>query len=130
MDYKRIDGIFVAGKQGEFFSMPVAERKRSFELAINATADHAGTIMSCSDQNLNAVVELAKHAEAAGADLIVVHAPVLHFVTAQDEILYEYYRYLSERVEIGIAMWSHPDSGYLIRRSTAVCSKYGGLEQR
>ncbi|RYE85346.1 MAG: dihydrodipicolinate synthase family protein, partial [Hyphomicrobiales bacterium] len=26
-----IDGLFIAGKQGEFFSMSVEERKRSFE---------------------------------------------------------------------------------------------------
>ena len=38
--------------------------------------------MSCSDQNLDTVIELAKHAQAIGADYIVVHAPVLHFLPA------------------------------------------------
>jgi 4-hydroxy-tetrahydrodipicolinate synthase len=111
----KIDGVFVAGKQGEFFSMSVPERKRTFEIAIDeAKKGGFQTIMSCSDQNLDTVIDLAKHAEAAGADYIVVHAPVLHFLSAQDQTLYEYYRYISERVDIGIAMWSHPDSGYLM----------------
>ena len=41
-----IDGLFVAGKQGEFFSMSVDERKRSFDLAVAACRERAQTIMS------------------------------------------------------------------------------------
>ncbi len=110
-----IDGLFIGGKQGEYFSMTLEERKRVFEIAADATrGTGAGTIMSCSDQNMETVIALARHAEAVGADYIVVHAPVLHFVTDRDEVLFEYYRTISEAVEIGIAMWSHPDSGYLM----------------
>ncbi len=120
-----IDGLFVSGKQGEFASMSVPERKRTFEVAVDATKGHAQTIMSCSDQNIDTVIELAKHAQAVGADYIVVHAPVLHFLTAQDQTLYEYYRYIGEQVDIGIAMWSHPDSGYLM--SPELCAKVAEL---
>ena len=108
-----IDGVFVCGKQGEFFSMSVAERKRSFDIAVEELGGHR-TILSCSDQNLDTVIDLAKHAQAIGADYIVVHAPVLHFSHEQDDTLYHYYRTISEQVEIGIALWSHPDSGYLM----------------
>lgn len=120
-----IDGVFVAGKQGEFFSMSLAERKLSFDIAADALRGRAGTIMSCSDQNLDTVLALADHAQAVGADFIVVHAPVLHFLTDRDETLYEYYRYISERVEIGIALWSHPDSGYLL--SPELCTRLAEL---
>ncbi len=109
-----IDGVFVCGKQGEFFSMSVEERKRTFDIAVDEIGGRAGTIMSCSDQNLDVVVDLARHAQRIGADYIVVHAPVLHFLSGRDETLYEYYRTLGERVDIGIALWSHPDSGYLM----------------
>ena len=122
----KIDGVFVAGKQGEFFSMSVPERKRTFEIAVDeARAGGFQTIMSCSDQNMDTVIDLAKHAEAIGADYIVVHAPVLHFFKAQDQTLYEYYRYISEKVNIGIAMWSHPDSGYLM--SPELCARIAEL---
>lgn len=121
-----IDGVFVSGKQGEFFSMSVDERKRSFTIAAEeARAAGKRTIMSCSDQNLAVVLELARHAEACGADYIVVHAPVLHFVRRQDEILWEYYRHVSERTGLGIAMWSHEDSGYLM--SPALCARIAEL---
>jgi 4-hydroxy-tetrahydrodipicolinate synthase len=121
-----IDGVFIAGKQGEFFSMSVPERKRTFEIAVDAAKKHGfQTIMSCSDQNMDVVIDLAKHAEAIGADYIVVHAPVLHFFKSQDQTLYEYYKYISEQTNIGIAMWSHPDSGYLM--SPELCAKIAEL---
>src|SRR5262245_60071303 len=56
-----IDGVFVCGKQGEFFSMSVAERKRSFDIAVEELGGHR-TILSCSDQNLGTVIDLARHA--------------------------------------------------------------------
>ena len=121
-----IDGFFIAGKQGEFFSMTLAERKRTFELAVEACGDKAATIMSCSDQNMDVVIDLARHAQDVGADYIVVHAPILHFFKKQDETLYRYYKKISDAVDIGIALWSHPDSGYLM--SPELCNRLADIE--
>ena len=120
-----IEGIFISGKQGEFFSMSLEERKKTFDIGVAATRNVGATIMSCSDQNLDTVIELAKHAQTIGADYIVVHAPILHFVTDRDETIYQYYKYISDRVDIGIAMWSHPDSGYLM--SPELCNRVADL---
>ncbi len=116
--------MFVCGKQGEFFSMSLAERKRTFEIAIEELGGQR-TIMSCSDQNMDVVLDLARHAKAIGSDYIVVHAPVLHFLHKQDDTLYQYYKHISEQVEIGIALWSHPDSGYLM--SPELCARIAEL---
>ena len=35
-----IDGVFIAGKQSEFFSMSIAERKRSFEIVVDEIGEH------------------------------------------------------------------------------------------
>jgi len=121
-----IDGFFIAGKQGEFFSMSVDERKRCFDMAVDAAGGRAQTIMSCSDQNMDVVIDLAKHAQACGADYIVVHAPVLHFLKAQDETLIRYYETIAEKVDIGMALWSHPDSGYLM--SPQLCNRLADIE--
>ena len=119
-----IDGLFISGKQGEFFSMSVAERKRTFEIAVDETGalgSRSGTILSCSDQNIDTVIDLARHAEAIGADYIVVHAPTLNFGKDIDSTVYEYYRYVAGQVNIGIAMWSHEDAGYLM--SPELCAR-------
>jgi 4-hydroxy-tetrahydrodipicolinate synthase len=120
-----IDGIFVGGKQSEFFSMSLAERKRLVEITLDEIGKKAGVIASCSDQNMDTVIELARHAQSAGAPYIVVHAPVLHFLSARDETLYRYYQTISEQVDIGIAMWSHEDSGYLM--SPELCARIADL---
>ena len=121
-----VAGLFVSGKQGEFFSMSLEERKRCLELAVEAAGGRAQTMMSCSDQNLDVVLDLARHAADAGADYIVVHAPTLHFVTEHDETVYRYYAAISEAVDIGIALWSHPDSGYLM--SPGLCDRLADLD--
>ncbi|MCG8627017.1 MAG: dihydrodipicolinate synthase family protein [Proteobacteria bacterium] len=125
IDDLSISGLFIAGKQGEFFSMSMEERKRNLDIAVDECGDKASIIMSASDQNMDSVIELAHYAESHGADYIVVHAPVLHFVTNQDEILYAYYKRLCDRLHIGIAMWSHPDSGYLM--SPELCARIAEL---
>jgi 4-hydroxy-tetrahydrodipicolinate synthase len=109
-----IDGVFIAGKQSEFFSMSIPERKRSMEIVVDEIGAKAGVIASCSDQNMDVVIDLAKHAQAIGAPYIVVHAPVLHFLHIQDESLFQDSKTISGQVDIGIAMWSHEDSGHLI----------------
>ncbi|MCE8554037.1 dihydrodipicolinate synthase family protein [Ruegeria pomeroyi] len=120
-----IAGLFICGKQGEFFSMSLEERKRNLEVAVEECAGRAGTMMSVSDQNFHTVLELARHAQDVGANYIVVHAPVLHFVHDRDALLFEYYKAISEAVDIGIAMWSHPDSGYLM--SPELCARIADL---
>ena len=116
-----IQGLFIAGKQGEFFAMSLDERKRNFEIAVDETGDAAQTIMSCSDQNFDTVIDLARHAEHIGADFIVVHAPMLHFISDRDDTIFNYYDEICKTTNIGVAMWSHPDSGYLM--SPELCAR-------
>ncbi len=111
----QLGGLFVSGKQGESFSMSVAERKRTFELAVEEAAGHCGIVTSCSDANLDVVLDLARHSQAIGADYIVVHSPVLHFHHDHEATVYEYYRHLSEQLDIGITLWNHPDCGYVMQ---------------
>ncbi|MEM7084055.1 MAG: dihydrodipicolinate synthase family protein [Pseudomonadota bacterium] len=115
IDDLRIQGLFIAGKQGEYFSMSLEERKRNFEVAVDECDGKAGVIVSVSDQNFDTVKALSHHAQNCGADYIVVHAPTLSFVHERGEVLYQYYKALCDELDIGIAMWSHPDTGYLMQ---------------
>jgi 4-hydroxy-tetrahydrodipicolinate synthase len=124
IDELLVDGFFVGGKQGEYFSMSVAERKLLAETAVrtcSARPSTAGVMISCSDQNLDTVLELAHHAVSVGADYVVVHSPVLHFATDVDQLVYEYYRCLADALPIGLVMWSHPDAGYVM--SPELCAR-------
>ncbi len=118
-------GLFIAGKQAEFFSMSLEERKRLLEIAVDEAGDSCGTMMSCSDENLDTVLELADHAQGAGADYIIVHSPPLYFHKSVDEVLYEYYRHICAQVEIGVAIWHQPDYGYVM--GPEVCARIAEL---
>ena len=124
-----IDGLFIAGKQGEFFSLSLDERKRLMSVAVDETRKVSGgkaqTIMSASDQNLDTVIDLARHAQTIGADYVVVHAPTLHFHTAHADCVLEYYRHIASKVDIAIALWSHPDNGFLL--SPELCARLGEI---
>ena len=117
-----IAGLFVNGKQGEFYAMSLEERRRTAELAVEeARAAGGGVMVSCSDQSLDTVIELARHAQAIGADYIVVHTPLLYFGAHTADTLFEYYRTISKSVELGIALWNQPpDCGYLLEPETAL----------
>ncbi|MFM8631059.1 MAG: dihydrodipicolinate synthase family protein [Betaproteobacteria bacterium] len=129
----KLGGLFVAGKQAEFFSMSIGERKRLMELAVEVASaagdrggiSRCGIVTSCSDTNLDVVLELAEHSKNIGADYVIVHSPVLHFGADTDVTIYEYYRYLSEKIDLGLAMWNHPDCGYVM--SPELCARIAAL---
>jgi 4-hydroxy-tetrahydrodipicolinate synthase len=129
----KLGGLFIAGKQAEFFSMSIAERKRLMDLSVEVASDAGnrngagacGIVTSCSDTNLDVVLELAEHSKNIGADYVIVHSPVLHFGADTDETIYEYYRYLSEKIDLGLAMWNHPDCGYVM--SPELCARIAEL---
>lgn len=112
-----IRGLFVNGKQGEFASMTVDERKATVEVAVEeARLFDGGVLVSVSDQHIEVAADLARHAEAAGAHLIVAHTPLLYFGAHTDDTIVEYYRYLAAQVSIGVVLWNQPpDCGYLLR---------------
>ncbi len=125
VDDLEIDGLFIAGKQAEFFSLSLKERKRTFDIAVDEVGDRCGTIMSCSDENLDVVLELANYAQSIGADYVIVHSPPLYFHQDVDEVLEEYYSYISNQVDIGIAMWHQPNYGYTM--SPELCARIAKL---
>jgi 4-hydroxy-tetrahydrodipicolinate synthase len=125
IDDLKIAGLFVNGKQAEFFSMTLDERKQQFDIVMDEVGDRCGTVMSCSDENLDTVLELGRHAQDIGADWIIVHAPPLYFHHDVDAVLTEYYRHIAEQLDIGICIWHQPDYGYVVEPET--CAKIAEL---
>ena len=126
VDDLKIAGLFINGKQGEFFSMTLEERKRQFDIVVEEVGDRCRTVMSCSDENLNTVLELGQHAQDIGADWIIVHAPPLYFHTNVDAVLKEYYRHIAEKLDIGVAIWHQPDYNYIVEPE--VCAEIADIE--
>jgi 4-hydroxy-tetrahydrodipicolinate synthase len=117
-----IAGLFVNGKQGEFYAMTLAERKHAAEVAAEeARLAGRGLMVSCSDQSLDTVIELARHAQSIGAQYIVVHTPLLYFGAHTEDTLVAYYSEVAASVDIGVTLWNQPpDCGYLLEPETCL----------
>jgi 4-hydroxy-tetrahydrodipicolinate synthase len=75
------------GNTGEFWALSPTERRRVVELTIDASAGRSSVIVGVGGA-LEDAVGLARHAEAAGADGLMIHHPVHPYVTEEGYLAY------------------------------------------
>src|SRR4249919_1373316 len=85
LSFKRLTGLFAAGGTGEFFSLTPSEVGAVVSAAITETNGQTPVIAGCGYGTAIAV-ELAKSAEAAGADGILLLPPYL-MVPSQEGLM-------------------------------------------
>src|SRR3569623_2132857 len=85
LSFKRLTGLFAAGGTGEFFSLTPAEVDSVVAAAVKETGGQTPVIAGCGYGTAIAV-ELAKSAEAAGADGLLLLPPYL-MVPSQDGLM-------------------------------------------
>ena len=63
-----IAGLYVCGATGDGFKMPLSDRKRAAEIAVDLSRDREGTvIVHVGSSNSRDAMELAEHASNTGA---------------------------------------------------------------
>jgi len=85
LSFKRLTGLFAAGGTGEFFSLTPAEVGAVVAAAVKETNGRTPVIAGCGYGTATAV-ELAKSAEAAGADGLLLLPPYL-MVPSQEGLM-------------------------------------------
>ena len=71
---QNVDGIYAVGGTSEFCTLSTEERKKCLETIISA-ADGAKVIAHVGAPSLREALELARHAESVGADMLSAVAP-------------------------------------------------------
>ena len=99
-----VGGLSVHSIHQEFWTLTAAERKRVTEIVIDAAGGKAPVIAGVSDNSARNVVDLARHAEAAGADAVMLWPPFYGPRTAGG--VRAFYEYVAERIDIGIFAYS------------------------
>lgn len=99
-----VNGLYLSSIYQEFWTMTTNERKRVAEIVIESTAGRVPVIVGTSHTSVRDVLDLAKHAQAAGADLIMVWPPF--YGPRTEDGVRAFYEYVSERVDIGICLYS------------------------
>ena len=100
------DGVVVLGTTGEFPSFSVAERKKVAEAAFRHR--NALNIIVCSGtSNFPETIELSQHAEANGADGLLI-VPPFYYKHPHPDGLTKYYTLIFEKVKIPINLYHIP----------------------
>src|ERR1700716_3441134 len=100
------DGVVVLGTTGEFPSFSLAERKKVAETAFKYR--NGLNIIVCSGtSNFPETIELSQHAEANGADGLLI-VPPFYYKHPHPDGLTKYYTLIFEKVKIPINLYHIP----------------------
>jgi 4-hydroxy-tetrahydrodipicolinate synthase len=114
IDTLQLGGLFLNGLQGEGFSQTITERKRVFKIAIEESKGDTAIMPYTADPVLENVVEMTRYAEDNGADYAIIINPKFYFGSMTDEGVFRYYKYIADRVNIGIVLFNQMEHGYLM----------------
>jgi len=107
----KIDGVFCTGVMGEFWSLTKEERKRIVEIVVEeAHRRGVKVIAHTAHHSAHETVELTRHAEAAGADFVILMNP--YYPPPTEQTIYEWFQFVASRVNIGIWMFDAEFSRY------------------
>ena len=113
-DVLQLGGMYVNALQGESLYQTIAERKRIFKLAVDATKGNMAILAYTSDPALENAIEMTKYAEDIGADYAGIVNPKFYLVPMTDDGVFQYFKYIADRVNIGIVVLNQMEHGYLM----------------
>ena len=99
-----VDGLWVLGASGQFYTLSERQRDVVTETAIEAARGRVPVLIGCIDSSPDRCVERGKRAKAAGADGIFATAPIFDAVT-QVEVL-AHFRRIRECVDLSLVAYN------------------------
>lgn len=101
-----VHGVLINGSSGEWWAQSTDERRATAETAIAAVAGRIPVVVGCTGFTADAVVDLARHAQAAGADGVLSTPPPYAHPT-QDEIV-RFYAKIDAGVDLPLVVYNWP----------------------
>jgi dihydrodipicolinate synthase/N-acetylneuraminate lyase len=95
-------GLVAPVNAGEFYTLTDDERKRVVEIVAEENAGKVPFVAGCSAVSARHAAMLARHAQSAGAAAVMAMPPVIR--KSAGEEIFQYYRELSEAVEIPVIL--------------------------
>ncbi len=102
----KVQGFYPCGTYGSGPLMSVEERKTVAELVINEVNGRIPVILHVGGCSTRSVVDLAKHAEKAGADAVAAVPPI--YYGFGDDAVERHFRKLVEAVSIPVFIYNNP----------------------
>jgi 4-hydroxy-tetrahydrodipicolinate synthase len=101
-----VDGVVACGSTGEFAAMSGAERRFVVETVIDQAANRVPVVAQTGAVSTAEAVELSRHAEAAGASVLMVVSPYYEPLSLDETV--EYLRTVAASVDIPIMLYNLP----------------------
>jgi 4-hydroxy-tetrahydrodipicolinate synthase len=102
-------GLFCGGVMGEFWSLTGSEKRGLVEVVVDAARGHCPVIAHTGHTSAQQAIELARHAQKAGADFVALINPF--YPPASDEGLYRWFETVAAGVDLGIWLFDTAYSG-------------------
>lgn len=99
-------GLIPVGTTGESPTLSHAEHHRVVELCIQEAKGRAAVIAGAGSNNTAEAIDLAKHAEKAGADAVLVVTPYYNKPT--QEGMYQHFKAINDAIGIPIFIYNIP----------------------
>ena len=99
-------GVVPVGTTGESPTLSHAEHKRVVEISIEVAAKRVPVIAGAGSNNTREAVDLAQHAEKAGADAILVVTPYYNKPTQKG--MFAHFSAIAEAVKLPIVIYNIP----------------------
>ena len=103
-----VDGVVACGSTGEFAAMSGAERRLVVETVIDQTAGRVPVVAQTGAVSTAEAIELSRHAEAAGASVLMVVTPYYEPLTLEETL--HYLRTVASAVDIPIMLYNLPSA--------------------
>jgi 4-hydroxy-tetrahydrodipicolinate synthase len=99
-------GLFICGTYGSGPIMTIEERKQVHEIVVDQAGGRLTIVAHVGTASTSQSVELAKHAEAVGADYVASIAPFYH--RHDERTIVEFFRELVAAVDIPVYVYNNP----------------------
>ena len=103
---KGTHGLFICGTYGSGPIMTIEERKQVHEIVVGQARGRTTVIAHVGTTSTEQSVELAKHAEATGADCVASISP--YYFRHKERTVVEYFSQLVEAADIPVWVYNNP----------------------
>lgn len=104
-----VHGLVLGAGTGQHPYLSEAEANRLYEIGVKRIAGRCNIVCQTSALNMDEVIRRSKHAEATGADALMILPPYLEGPT-DDDGLFEFYRAIDAEIGVDIVGYNIPQA--------------------
>jgi 4-hydroxy-tetrahydrodipicolinate synthase len=97
----------IGGSNGEGFSLSDDEYRQLIDVVVDEAAGRVPICVGCVRPATEPVIELARYAEEAGADAMMILSPH-YYSNPSDDLVYEHFKTIADATNIGIMIYDNP----------------------